>query len=510
MPQSNTKHLSSSDPGGLPPDQPVDSRPAIDFSTLPPDWPKRIPRLLSTGLSVLRNYRFEGRRFFTEGDAKDAVGDFFAQPEAKIRLFQIAEPAELPEIRKNELFLARLPTGLLHIRISNLRGVIRFDETLCDSSESRALAQRLHPLWRRSRFNAQEKDGILRSVQDLTRQPFPGNYAIVISSQKPWYSETKRENYVLVSFRNYAHKWAQRRMKLAADSLDAPVGAIGSGLTGHDVIPDEFGDPADQALMKSQKRELIQRTLNDLPGHLRATVKLFEERVQGGATDPSLQTVAGRKRLQGAKHGFRAVFTLHRTIETATGRGLIRFLAPGLIEDEKDRELIICHFGNGEPLPSESSSEPGEADRIRRAVLRGAIALYPYLSHRRKLVFSLLPQTQRPRVEALLAGANRVEMTALLGCSWKDLDDHVRRIQGDLAMMWDAVSKQSSAVGRTSLKTKIEEILSGDELEVSIAIWLHGSTPHQIASELEMTEEEVRRTLFSGLLNIYGRRFSAP
>ena len=101
-------------------------------------------------------------------------------------------------------------------------------------------------------------------------------------------------------------------------------------------------------------------------------------------------------------------------------------------------------------------------------------------------------------------------MTALLGCSWKDLDDHVRRIQGDLAMMWDAVSKQSSAVGRTSLKTKIAENLSGNELEVAKAVWLNGSTPHQIASELEMTEEEVRRTLFSGLLNIYGRRFSAP
>lgn len=459
-----------------------------------------LPEMLTASRSVLGMFTTNGEPAFGREEEVEVVHDFLDQPWARIVLVPEGKEA-LPRVGFNTVFIADAPDDALYARIYR-EGVLVSDDLLPASDQTRELREWLAPRWRRVRFLKAEKAMLLQHILVLTGIAFPGRFVCVLNELDLSRSEAECKAYLLRAVKNHSIGWAKDEVARRGIPLDEPLRDLGEGEehTLHDILADP-GSPIPDAVMAStEASDATRRTLEDLASRERQAMENHFARV---ADDLRLDA-AERRRLHDGKEAFRIIHAHHVTAESAEGQECLAFLARLLLRNEQNRRLLVDHFCHGLSL---SAIEPGgDPDLVRHRLLRAARVLWPFLEPCQMKVYSLMPEELRQRTEALLTSADPKQLAERLACSEADLEFKVRLLQADVALLLDAVEKQSSPKGRCALARRICGSLSGVKRSIALDVWVLRQSLGKAAAAAGLPESKAREVLFEGLRRMAGRK----
>lgn len=467
-------------------------------------WDCQIRQMFFCVWSVLSVYRDEqGRPLHSAQDAMEVVHAFMNTGKSTIVPLPAASPASLPEAGHNELFLALLPTGTLHLRWFSLEGKLLFDAPVPETAEGVELAKLVANLLNRKRLPRAQTQQIQESVTSITGMGFPGMLATLLANHKPPYTDVQLSHYTFVCLRNFTRDWVKTQRRNLVLPLDSPISGSGPACTLGDRLEDSNHEPPSLSLIRTEEVTSLRLTLEELPDTSRSTLQQHLKSLAQGQKDPSLQSPAGRQRLRQAKLACSVLLALREQSESAEGRARIRLLAQLLLPGGSGQRNLVAHFCEGSLLP-EAHSPRGNAMRLH--ILEAGRVLQPFLDRRSHLALRLLPLRLCQQIEALLTGGPRQLLARQLGCADEDLISQARFLQQDLSLVWEALMKSLSSKGRNALARQIRESLAGAEHSVATAIWLEHRTVAETAATAQLAEESVRDSLLSGLRRLRCRQ----
>ena len=462
-----------------------------------------LPEMLTAARSVLGMFTTNGEPAFGRGEEVEVVHDFIDQPWARIVLVPEGKDA-FPGEGFNTAFIADAPDDALYARIYR-EGVLVYDDPIPTSDqprEWRELREWLAPRWHRVRFLRAEKAVLLQHILVLTGIAFPGRLVCVVNELDLSRSEPECKAYLLRAVKNHGIAWATDEVARRGIPLDEPLRDVGEGeeRTLHDILADPDSPIPDAVMASKEANDVTPRTLEDLASRERQAMENHFARV---ADDLRLDATE-RRRLHDGKEAFRIIHAHHVTAESAEGQECLAFLARLLLRNEQSRRLLVDHFCHGLTL---SAIEPGEdPDVVRHRLLRAARVLWPFLEPCQMRVYSLMPEELRQRTEALLTSADPKQLAGRLSCSEADLEFKVRLLQADVALLLDAVEKQSSPKGRCALARRICGALSGVKRSIALEVWVQRRSLGEAAAVAGLPVCKAREVLFEGLRRMSGRK----
>lgn len=466
--------------------------------------------LIATAWRILERFRYRNQSLFTPQDAKDVVSEFRDRPSSKLTLVSAATPESLPAIGRNWFLLARLPTGGIHVRVFDVFGALIYDAPLPATKEAQPLRNTLRSLWFHRRLPAALKAQILLSVHHLTGVPVPGPFHKAIGELDPTFTPDQCKHYIIRALIFYVRAWRKRHAKNPRLSLDESLSGDAeddAGGSRHSILADERSLPAHFPVIRRERARLFGLALDDLPASSQDTVvqALAELECKISKIAQLPKAPHERQRSHAALSDLAALVSSHEHAETLAGRNLISVFSRCLVTNLTDRQFAVDHFCRGLSI-RQMSSQPDEAESIRRRLVRAARNLQPALDQRRAEAVRLLPRARRLNIQRLLefGGKPTLELAHGFGCAPKDLPLIIRPILADMSMAFDVLIKRSSSTGRRALEKGIRKCLNDQQRPLATLFLLKKRSTWMAARMLGLTEEQGKERLYESLLALTG------